>query len=84
MLKLGKNLSEELREAISTFLKKNLDVFAWKHSDMEGIDPKVMCHRLNLDSDKKSIKQKWRVMDTERYQALKDEVDKLLACNFIK
>ena len=23
-------------------------------------------------------------MDAERYQALKDEVDKLLACNFIK
>ena len=42
VLKLEKNLSDELREAISTFLKKNLDVFAWKHSDMEGIDPAVM------------------------------------------
>ena len=84
VLKLGKNLSKELREAISTFLKENLDVFAWKHSDMEGIDPKVMCHCLNLDLDKKSIRQKRRVMDAERYQALKDEVDKLLACSFIK
>ena len=28
VLKLGKNLSDELREAISTFLKENLDVFA--------------------------------------------------------
>ena len=27
VLKLGKNLSDELREAISTFLKQNLDVF---------------------------------------------------------
>ena len=53
MLKLGKNFPKELREAVSTFLKNNLDVFDWKHSDMEGIDPKVMCHRLNLDSDKK-------------------------------
>ena len=49
VLKLGKNLSNELREAISTLLKENLDVFAWKHSNIEGIDPKVMCHRLNLD-----------------------------------
>ena len=56
VLKLGKNLSEELREAISTFLKDNLDVFARKHSDMEGIDPKVMCHRLNLDADKKPVR----------------------------
>ena len=51
---------------------------------MEGIDPKVMCHRLNLDSNKKPIRQKRRAMDAERYQALKDEVDKLLACGFIK
>ena len=28
VLKLGKNLSEELREAISTFLKSNLNLFA--------------------------------------------------------
>ena len=40
--------------------------------------------RLNLDSDKKPIKQKWSAMDTKRYQALKDEVDKLLAYNFFK
>ena len=40
VLKLRKNLFEELREAISTFLKDNLDVFTWKHSDMEGINPR--------------------------------------------
>ena len=44
VIKLGKNLSGELREAISTFLKENLDVFDWKHSDIKGIDPAVMCH----------------------------------------
>ena len=56
VLKLRKNLPEELRKAISTFLKDNLDIFAWKHSDIERIDPKVMCHHLNLYSDKKSIR----------------------------
>ena len=59
-------------------------MFAWKHSDFEGIDPTVMCHILNLDSDKKPIRQKQRAMDAEQYQALKDKVDKLLACSFIK
>ena len=43
-----------------------------------------MCHHLNLNSNKKLVRQKWHAMDTERYQALKDEVDKLLACDFIK
>ena len=51
---------------------------------MEGIDLEIICHHLNLDSDKKSISQKRLAMDAERYQALKDEVDKLLACDFIK
>ena len=51
---------------------------------MQGIDPVVMCHHLNLDSDKNPIRQKWQAMDTEQYQTLKDEVDKLLACDFIK
>ena len=51
---------------------------------MEGINPKIMCHRLNLDPDKKAVRQKRRAMDVERYQALKDKVDKLLACDFIK
>ena len=65
VLKLGKNMSDELREVISTFLKENLDVFSWKYSDIEGIDPAVMYHHLNLDSDKKLVRQKQRAMDVE-------------------
>ena len=54
------------------------------HSDVERIDPEIMCHCLNIDPDKKPIRQKRQAMDVERYQALKDEVDKLLANDFIK
>ena len=82
VLKLGKNLSDELREAISTFLKQNLDVFTWMHSDMEGIDPEIMYHRLNIDPDRKPVRQKRRAMDVERYQALKEDVDKLITDDF--
>ena len=67
VLKLGKNRSDGLKEMISTFLKENLDVFDWKHLDMEGIDLAVMCHRLNLDSDKKPVEQKRHIMDIQRY-----------------
>ena len=61
-----------------------MDVFAWAHSDMEGIDPGIMSHRLNVDLNWKLVRQKRRAMDTERYQALKEEVDKLLSNDFIK
>ena len=84
VLKLGKNLSDELREAISTFLKQNLAVFAGCTRIWRGIDPEIMCHHLNLDSEKKSIRQKQRAMDAEKYQALKDKVNKLFAYDFIK
>ena len=57
VLKLQKNLSNEHREAISVFLKQNLDVFSWTHSDIEGIDLEIMSHRLNIDSEKKPVRQ---------------------------
>ena len=43
-----------------------------------------MSHRLNVDQSKKPVRQKRRVMDTKRYQALKEEVDKLISNDFIK
>ena len=49
VLKIRKNLPDGVCEAISDFLGQNLDVFAWTHSDMEGIDPNVISHHLNID-----------------------------------
>ena len=59
-------------------------MFAWAHSDMEGIDLGIMSHCLNVDLNRKPVRQKRRAMDTERYQALKEEVDKLISNDFIK
>ncbi|XP_074323440.1 uncharacterized protein LOC141660358 [Apium graveolens] len=39
VLKVGSQLSYEMRGRLTNFLIKNLDVFAWSHSDMVGIDP---------------------------------------------
>lgn len=47
VLKIGSQLGPALRDRLVFFLKKNLDVFAWSHTDMVGVDPKVMCHRSN-------------------------------------
>ena len=40
VLKVGMQLPVDIQEALVAFLKRNLDVFAWCHSDMVGIDPK--------------------------------------------
>ena len=41
-------VSPMVRQALKNFLKKNLDIFAWSHEDMPGIDPVIMVHRLNV------------------------------------
>ena len=67
LLKIGKNLPEEIRGAISEFLRKNMDVFRWAHSNMEGINPSIMSHRLNIDLSRKPVQQKRWAIDAERY-----------------
>ena len=36
---IGTRMDGRLRKSIIEFLKSNLDVFAWTHDDMPGIDP---------------------------------------------
>ncbi|XP_052189931.1 uncharacterized protein LOC127799744 [Diospyros lotus] len=82
-LQMGKCLSLEVKSQLIDFLKANLDVFAGNHEDMVGIDPNIMQHRLNINPNYKLVRQKRRLMTTERYMALKEEVDKVLASGFI-
>ncbi|XP_074356720.1 uncharacterized protein LOC141696485 [Apium graveolens] len=84
VLKVGFHLSYEMRERLTRFLIKNLDVFAWSHSDMVGIDLRVMCHRLNIFPNCTGIRQKRRPVSGEREIALKEEVDQLLEVGLIK
>ena len=81
---IGTNLSLETREGIFNFLKDNLDVFAWSHEDMPGILASIIQHRLNIDPEKKLVQQRRRVFASERNKVVMDEVNKLLATNFIR
>ncbi|XP_052181967.1 uncharacterized protein LOC127794761 [Diospyros lotus] len=83
-LKLGRNLAPEVKSQLTNFLKANLDIFAWNHEDMVGIAPEVMSHRLNVDPGYKLVHQKRRPMTIERYATFKEEVDNLLANEFIR
>ena len=81
--KIFKELNSSIRGMIVEFLKENLDVFAWTHEDMSGIDDRVIVHRLNVDMMKKPIQQKSRVFALERNKAIMEEVEKLLTARFI-
>uniref|UniRef100_A0A2N9EL41 RNA-directed DNA polymerase n=1 Tax=Fagus sylvatica TaxID=28930 RepID=A0A2N9EL41_FAGSY len=82
--KIGANLPPKMKESLVQFLKSNKDVFAWSHEDMPGIDPSIISHKLNVDPSLRPVKQKRRVFAPERNNAIMEEMDKLLAANFIR
>lgn len=84
VLNIGSHLNPDLWERLNSFLKANLDVFAWSHEYMIGIGPNVMYHRLSLDPNKKGIRQERRPISGERAKALKEEVDRLLEVGLVR
>ena len=82
--KIGANLPPKMKESLVQFLKNNKDVFAWSHEDMPGINPSIISHKLNVDPSLHPVKQKRRVFAPERNNAIMEEMDKLLAVNFIR
>ncbi|XP_075636909.1 uncharacterized protein LOC142609179 [Castanea sativa] len=78
------DMEDEAKHALVQFLKKSLDVFAWGHKDMPGIDPSVITYSLNVCPYSKPMCQKKRVFAPERDNAIKEEVQKLITVKFIR
>ena len=51
---------------------------------MPGIQPSVICHKLDIKPGYKLVKQKLRHQGKERIEAAKEEVEKLLKVGFIQ
>ena len=75
---IGSKLAEDIKSPLIRFLKKNMEVFAWKQEDMGGINLTVITHKLNVSLSFKPVKQKRRNFAPERKKAINEEVDKLL------
>ena len=54
------------------------------HEDMQGIDPSVMVHRLNVSPSFPPICQKKQVFTPKQDRAIAEEVRKLLEVDFIR
>ncbi|KAG7533112.1 Ribonuclease H-like superfamily [Arabidopsis thaliana x Arabidopsis arenosa] len=83
-VRIGVTLAGEIKEALVELLRKNKTSFAWTAADMPGIDPSIICHKLNVDPSFKPVKQKRRKLGVERAKAVNDEVDKLLKIGSIR
>ena len=74
----------EEREQGRLTLLCNIDVFAWRHSNMVGINPTTASHKLNVLPIAKPIRQKVRRFHHDRHQIIQTKVDNLLATSFIR
>ena len=81
---IGSKLADDLRSLLTQFLRQNKDVFTWKQVDMEGIDPVIITHRLNISPSFKPVNQKRRSFTPERQKAINEEVAKLLRAGAIR
>lgn len=62
---IGADLDEATMNALTPFLKDNVDVFAWKLADMPHIDPNLFYHNLAINPSIKLICQRRRKMAPE-------------------
>ena len=82
--KLGKTLDDETWDQIAKVISRHLDAFAWSASDMPGIDPDLLSHRLAMDPQVKPVRQRRRKFNEEKRQAIREETQKLLFAGHIK
>ena len=61
LIYVGSKLDEDIKSPLISFLKQNMEVFAWKQEDMGGIDPTMITHRMNVNPSFKPVKQKRKI-----------------------
>ena len=83
-IRIGTSMKEKTKQDLVQFLREIIDVFAWSHEDMLGINPSVITHRLNVYPSSKPVRQKKRVFTPEKDNAIKEEIQKLTTAQFIR
>ncbi|KAL0439207.1 UNVERIFIED_CONTAM: Retrovirus-related Pol polyprotein from transposon [Sesamum latifolium] len=83
-MRISSHLGGRTKEEIISYLRHNTHIFAWAPQDLEGIDPKVITHHLNIDPGIKPVKQKKRHFGPEKDKVIQAEVDKLMAAGHIE
>ncbi|KAL0416287.1 UNVERIFIED_CONTAM: hypothetical protein Slati_3460600 [Sesamum latifolium] len=81
---IGSQMDEAIRKKVIQCLRRNVDVFAWTPQDLEGINPKVITHHLNIDPRVKPVKQKKRHFGPEKDKIIQAEINKLMAVEHVE
>ena len=83
-LRIGVNLDARTEEELCKVLRENLISFAWSAKDMPGINPDIICHRLNVKPQAKAKIQRRRRLTEDRAEAVTEEIKKLREAGHIR
>nr|GEV05981.1 reverse transcriptase domain-containing protein [Tanacetum cinerariifolium] len=81
---ISSTLTGEERKELYGLLRRHLDAFAWKPTDMTGVPRHVAEHRLNVREGCLPVRQKKRGQAPERNKAIGEEVKKLVEAGIMK
>ena len=84
MVNIGVRLSKVVAKELEELLIEKAEVFAWSYADMPGISPEVITHKLNILPTVSPVRQRTRLLDKERADAILEQVSKLKQQNFIR
>ena len=54
-ISISASLTEKEKSELVLLLKEFKDIFAWDSNEMPGLDPGLIAHTLNVDSQAKSV-----------------------------
>ena len=72
------------KEKLVDFLRRYVDVFAWDAYEVLGLNPKFICHHMNVNPSITPKRQPPRRLSKEHVEAVKSEVTKLKQVGAIK
>ncbi|XP_070676246.1 uncharacterized protein [Malus domestica] len=72
------------RARIICLLQEFKDCFAWHYTEMPGLDPTLVEHRMPINEGYKPVKQAPRRMSNEIEEKVKEEIERLVKAGFIR
>jgi hypothetical protein len=69
--------------AYKALFQEYRDIFAWSYTEMPGLDPSIVEHRIDTWPDITPVRQKQRPLHPSKAAAIKAEIDKLRTARFI-
>ena len=81
---IGAQIPLQEKEQLVELLRRNIDMFAWDAYEAPGLDPKFICHHLNVNPSITPKRQPPRRPSKEHVEAVKSEVTKLKQAGAIK